>query len=297
MSVGTACEAGDSPSGSIATADETKTTVTRRFLVQASDLNVGPFEVLNAVGVPRPYQIYSFFSDTHQISRVVSRDAQRLESGSVWWEVNVSYESRENEEEDDPLNEIPEIEWDGKNIKEVIQGVIAGEDFGDGIRSSAGELVNPALTRDVNNPSLTITRNEDIFTPIESITQSFANSVNNDTFWGFKAGWARMLAPKVSRQTKEIDDEGTLLVYLKITYRIEFSTAPKGFDISQLDHGGYFIKNGDKIFFKTEDGHPFVGLLDGAGGESATPVFLPPKRIYRRQTFATLNLPQSFLDI
>lgn len=298
--LGIARELPDSPEGSIQTGDKTKASFTRKFLVETDSHSTGPLEVLAAVGVPRPYQLYVFGAEAHLLSRVVDRSAKRLAPNSLFWEVQAKYETAENEEEEEPENpllEPAEIGLTFENDQEVVHFRYEGESLAggptEGIRNSAGEMFNPLPVKDVARPVLTITRNEDIAAPVAATAVAYVNAVSNDAFWGAGAGTARMIAIDVKREFKEIDDEGTKIAYLKVTYKIMFKQ--EGWDLHLLDHGNYYIEDGKKFFFKSEDGHPYLGLLNKAGGKSEAPFFLDPIPIYPKLPFAALNLPNSFL--
>lgn len=290
-------EAFESPNSPEMRQGDTSTFI-RRFKVDAGNKNIGPIDVLGATNLPQRHALYAFNAESHSLARVVERIPRRITPGSDIWEVEILYEAKEEETFDNPLAELPIVDVDGETIQELVKGSIDNMDaWEDGIRNSAGELINPPPMRDVNRPILTITRNEDITTDVGLIIRTYANAVNSDTFWGSAAGSALMKAPKVSRQVKEVDDEGLEFVYLTITYRIVFSVDEFGWDLAQLDHGNYYINNASqKIYFKTDDGHPFIGLLDGMGDQSNTPVYLDPIRLYKRATFGDLSLPDSFTD-
>ena len=299
MAAGIAKELPDSPQGSIS---NDKATFTRKFQVECTSLYDGPITVLNAVGVPRPQQLYAFGAETHTLARVKDRDAERVAPNSKVWVVTVKYESSEEDEEDptDPLLEPAEIALTFENQQEVVKQVYDEyasdhDDFSDAVRNSAGELFNPPPLRDISRPVLTISRNEDMDSPIRDTAIEYVNSTNNAEWGGAGVGKARMMGIDVSREWKEVDDEGTKVAYLKCTYRIMFD--PRGWDLNLLDHGSYYWEGSTKKFFKSEDGHPHLDLLDGAGGRGTTPTFLPAMQIYPRKDWDALNLPENWSDI
>lgn len=119
--VGVAHERPDSPE---ATLELNKMSFTRKFLVQTNSINDGPVTVCSAVGIPRPFQIYTTPNEYQRYARCRSVDARRIEPHSLYWEVTCHYSTPEVDgskegathasendgQNDNPLLRIPEIE-------------------------------------------------------------------------------------------------------------------------------------------------------------------------------------------
>lgn len=169
------------------------------------------------------------------------------------------------------------------------------------LQSSAGEIFVPPPMTDESKLILTITRNEDINTPVLLTSTLFQKAVNLDVFWGLNPGQVKCQCITAQRQNKQLPD-GDVFPYLRVTYLFH---AKDTWDIQLLDKGSYykFRKTAMDPFtkqkFMTDDGQPRDGLLDGFGqklADGAAPVFLtvwPNKRL----AFSALNLPQSFAEV
>lgn len=300
--VGSAQELPDSPTAQVSTGSDPKATFTRKFLVQTGSHGTGPIEVLYSSGVPQANSLYAFGSEAH-LSWVTDRRAERVAPNSLYWRVEVTYESpdTENSEPDNPLAEPASISVTFENTQEVCWYAIDGNgDPVDGIRASNGELFSPSPTKDVARPVLRIQRNEIITSPIVATAASYINKVNSTSFWGVDAGLARCTAISVDRQVQEIQQEsGTFLFpYLSVSY--EFKFHERGWQLELIDHGSFHLDGGSgsgssgtgKTEFVTDDGHPFLGLLSN-GQETESPEFLT-FTIYGSANFDALSLPTSF---
>lgn len=169
------------------------------------------------------------------------------------------------------------------------------------LRSSAGEVFVPPPMMDDAMLILTITRNEDLNSPVLQTSALFQNAVNLDGFFGLNPGQVKCQCITCQRQTKQLPD-GTTYAYLRVTYLFHVKAT---WDIQLLDKGSYYLFQSSimapvtKQKFITDDGQPRDGLLDGNGGklaDGAAPVFLTV-RPYSWLAFATLNLPQSFQQV
>ena len=104
-----------------------------------------------------------------------------------------------------------------------------------------------------------------------------------------------MLGIDAVSQFKRLSD-GSKVDYRRTTYRIEHK--PSKYDIELADVGDFYLDgtNDSKIYFKSEDGIPYVGRLDGSGGEldgTSDTIYLPPKKPYKLADWSALNLPSS----
>lgn len=296
---------------------------TDSYRVQTSSYADGPIIVLGAIGLPRIGQMYSTPSESHPwaLCREYSR-VERIAPNSLVWEVECQFETVQAQEAEqpgqepsdgqgqaeNPLIEIPEIDIDWLD-KEVPVRTIYGDDnlpldpsqvgnFQYGFTSSAGEMLDPQPTEEESTMVLTISRNEPITANHIAIGLEFKNSTNADDFWDALPGQALCKGIKAKRQTK-MTPAGVQVVYLRATYTFHFR-APD-WDIRPLDNGTFWkpsLNSTKKIMFKTSDGQPYRGLLDGAGtklADGAKPHYLGPYKTKRRVPFAPLLLPGSFM--
>ncbi len=315
MSIVAVTERPDSPQGDF---DLNKHSLTRKFLVQSNDVNDGPLTVGSAAGIPKLFSLYRFGNENHLYARLRHIDCERIQPGSLYWEVTCKYETPADEEggnkaggverekegqNDQPLLMLPEIETSFETYQEVVWYVYnATTKALEPCKASNGQVFDPPPTRDRSRLNLTITRNEDISTPVLATAVAYQDAVNSDYWWGLAPGTWKVQAITVHRETKQLSN-GSIFPYLRVSYKFQ---ARQTWDTQLLDAGTYY-KNDlggappvvQKIRFLTTDGHPTTGPLDGHGNklaEGATPVFLT-FRFYPRLPFGNLLLPQSFLDI
>lgn len=299
MAFGVAYELPDSPK--IDSVNQESTDFTRRFLVEADSYTDGPLGAYNAVGIPRPGTNYVFGTEFHLRSKAREYSAERKEPNSLIWIVEVKYSVKADEDEEDnpqndPLLESPEITLTTERVEEAILGSYdqsTGGLWGEGLLNSASEPFNPPPVRDVVRQKLEITINRDISFPVAATIENYLNRVNSAAFFGWEAGSVKFQGLSASKQTRKLEFDGETYYqdYLKLTYTFEKRDTWK---LKILDAGSYYIDGTDKIYFKTADGQSYIGLLDGAGGDNGdTEVFLT-KKIYEEKSFAPLDLPSSF---
>lgn len=299
--LGTAQELPDSPSGQLG---EDQHSFTRRFIVETSSYGDGPLVAVNAAGIPPLFSTYAIANEFHLYARVRNISAERASPNSLFWIVECEYQTKSEEDEDqddNPLAELPEIRLGFTTKEEIVQGELTGslkDDLSKGIKNSAGEVFENPPTRTVSQMVLTITRNEAIAAPHPATALSYVDTVASGAFFGQAAKTARMVGISVDRQVKQLKD-GSIFPYLKTSYNIQFKD--EGWKVKLLDHGSYYLDAQDnKISFKTEEGaEPYLGLLDGAGGKlasAADPVFLDPLQVYVEKDWSGLGLPSSFTE-
>jgi hypothetical protein len=326
--VSIAQEAPDSPK---ATFELGQHVITRKFKVQTDSFSDGPGTVALAIGVPRLFQPYVFGREYLPFCRVREVEPERIAPNSLWWIVTVTYRTpelkggaqgdggnssgsdassgdgggtqTENDQQfENPLLALAEIETHFQTQQQAIYAVYdtsKNPPTFTAAKSSAGEIFNPPPMKDSSTFVMTITRNEGILSPHPALAVLYQDTVNSDSFWGCGAGQVKCQSITVQRQNKQYPD-GTDFPYLRVTYTFHFK---ESWDLSLLDKGSYYKDDiggfppvVNKVRFKSDDGNPIEGLLDGKGGklgDDANPVFLPV-RPYNRLPFAALGLPQSF---
>lgn len=132
--IGVAHERQDSPS---ATLELNKMSFVRKFLVKTSSKNDGPVTVCSAVGIPRPFQIYTTPNEYQKYARCRSVDCERVEPASLFWVVTAHYSTPEVSESsggasnatekdgqnDNPLLVIPEIETHQERFEQAVYSI------------------------------------------------------------------------------------------------------------------------------------------------------------------------------
>jgi len=306
--VGFAKEAPDSPSGNF---EAGRLTTVRKFKVQTNDLADGPLVVTAAPGIPRLYESYFFGNELQVYMLCRSMSAERLEPNSMWWEVIANYSTPEPKEPGgvvsphgtgqevsgqftNPLLELAEVAFSTETVQVPVYGIYKDDGSSEACKNSAGEIYNPPPMMDQARLTMTITRNEPISSPHPVTSVLYQNTVNSDAWWGLNPGQARCKTITSSRQVKNLPN-GVPFVYLKVVY--SFSLLPTH-DLQILDAGDFYLVSGKKTAFQDAQGNAYVGLLDGTGfrlSDGVAPVFKTFK-VYPRQPFAPLNLPQSYMS-
>jgi hypothetical protein len=322
--VGIAHEAPNSPSGKIS---RDQRTFTRTFIVEVNSAFDGPAVVYGAIGLPRVWQLYVTPNESDLYARCRTVTPKRVANNSYLWTVECEYETPDEKQvikeqqgsADNPLLDLPQISLTHESYQAPCRYAIRTTDGKVvNVRTSADEELSPLPKRDESRTVLTITRNEDISTPIAATSQTYLDVINSDVFWGAGAHTAKIKAISASREVKNTTAL-VPIIYLKCTYVIEFRRDPTGgtgpavfntgWDISILD-SGYKYKDaatGKILNFLTDNGQPTRGLLDGTGhkqtaldpgdpnGIQLKPVYSAALQIYVEMPFAALNLPQSFI--
>jgi hypothetical protein len=286
----------------------------RKYRVQVDDLADGPVIVTGACGLPKLGRYYQFGNEVHHYALCRELTAERVQPASLYWEVTASYETptRANRalgyphevpgESDNPLLQLAEVETSFEKFQQVVYYIY---DVTTGriapATASNDQVYDPPPMMDASRLIMTITRNEPLTALHPALGIAFMDSVNSDTFWGGLAGTWKVQGISAQRQTKQLPGD-VVLAYLRVSYKFE---ARPTWDLQILDAGTYrydsSIRSATRVrlAFLTSDGHPRTGALDGTGlalPDGATPVF-NVYRVYKRQPFAILGLPQSYTDV
>ena len=268
-----------------------------KYRVITDSATDGPRMVLQAPGLPTRYSSYSTGVDTADAEALlISRIPNRVRSTHLMWHVECMWDTRADERlNNDPLLELPVIEWDFEPYQEPLPGfttdalyaskteIVTKDANGTettvtkpaefvpdkifGVVNSAGDPFDPPPTRDAAHPIVTFTRNEEVFDSAFALL--FNNSVNNAAWSGLEPRQARVNMRAVSQQ-EEID--GTLHRYWRVTYifRLRFETH----DIKLLNIGPRYYKDPSaatpdkrRIKFAADgEGANALGLLKADGG-------------------------------
>lgn len=193
-----------------------------------------------------------------------------------------------NNPDNDPLLEVPEVEFDSAPGAVVLKGAYDRQQatqveftkFKQGILNSARDLFNPPPEISDYRQVLRISRNEPTFDPV--VAWSFQNTLNMNDFWGAPSGYLLMQPIKAARKFKN----GRF--YYNVRYEMHFKR--NGWEPQLLDHGGEYWPGGyldaggnpptddsRKTPFVDKGGNPIDGLLNGNGDKLTLgddPVFL-----------------------
>ena len=269
----------------------------RYFKVLSNSFLDGQLTAINAVGIRWGNQ-YVFGNEIMARANAKDFSAKRIEPNSLIWLVDVIYRTPSNRNKDKPDDQHSDPKFDAPKVritseeKQIAATELDDDDNESSITASNGEpFLDPPSKEDVRR-ILTITINQDISTPTEALIAQYQNHINSDEFWGQDPYTYKCKTIDPTLKTRNLPD-GTAINYLEVDYVFSFKW--DSWDVSLQDMGSYSLDDfGNKLPFLTAAGTPYIGLLNGSGGESATPVNLPPKRIYSLAAFAGLNLPQSF---
>lgn len=281
-----------------ATAEEI--TYERVFVVQTDDPDIGPRAVSFCAGLPLFAATYATETEDDPLCKVSKRDAEPL-SRTGFWEVRISYSSKQTEsedEEEDPLTEPPEVSiTHAVRMKAIYVSEAVAEYTGGGnpprvnapvgaVLTSAGEAFDPPAEDEEYYPILTVTRNE-ANVDMARIRQ-YVGCVNVDNWLGANPRQVKCAGIDVHKVFKKGFN------YWRVTYVFEFNEDT--WDLQLLDHGTFYIDqaNGEKHLFVTDDEppQPRLGLLDGKGGPLADGAQAVFRRFLRRRerVLAVFNL-------
>lgn len=193
------------------------------------------------------------------------------------------------DEETDPLQRQPDIDWESSHLEYT-----AVRDLdGNAMVYPNGEKFDQQVEESVS--VCTITRNEANYDA--TIAHEYRNSVNESTFAGFAAETCKMDRIKGTRLYER--DYGN---YWKVTYVLMFAKLidlPGGTTWSPwqsltLNQGSFYLDGGEKKAFTDANGATLsTGLLAADGTKLAvggTPTYTQ-RRIRARKNFTTLGLP------
>jgi hypothetical protein len=182
--------------------------------------------------------------------------------------------------EENPFLQPWEISLDGQNIEVPYQIDVTGRP----VVNTVGDPFSTATMKQMNQPVLSITRNEASFNPALTL---FANTINSDVFYGGAPGTVFANMPKQNRQFS-----ATYGFFFQTSYSFVYS--PDGWDQTLINQG--FRARNPRGVLKNilVQGVPITepALLDPAG--NVLPRGVPPITLtfkpYNRMPFAALGL-------
>lgn len=256
--------------------------------------------VLGAVGLPQKFEAFPTDLNAH----VVRRNPRQISSANLHWEVAIEYEPPENPDKEGEENVTlwePVIALTFETFQVPAVGVREppeGNEIKKALENSAGEAFDPPALVDESRTVLTVTRNEVNFKSQNAI--DFVNTVNSSPIviggLALEERQARLMGIAMSgRKWQDLGD--VVLLYYPVQYVIHIKE--ETWDVQLLDQGSYHktIDRGvERLVPFTNDGQPFIGLLDGFGFDlipsNPKPQFLR-FRVYRESDFSALSLPET----
>lgn len=306
--IGLAREKKDSPSGNMSFGKDSGASFTRTFLVTTNSVSDGPITVSYAAGVPADFSTWRYGTEEHEWAYLKKKDAKRYDHspalGEYYWWVTCQYETSDEEENDDPLSDPPKISYDWEETEELLKGdytpytsALEGKQGPhDAVRNSAGEIFSEQPTRPVTHQIIRVTRNEHIATDLKGLFSAYENTVNKEIWKGYGGRSLRLRIKADVEYRDKGENPKRKEPYLKVTY--EFVHRRDKWDLQLLDHGSYYLdlpNSTDKLPFLTENGEPFLGLLDGNIGKQSpdgNPNMITLQR-YDEQDWSALDVPVS----
>jgi hypothetical protein len=259
----------------------------RTFYVRCTTPTDGANDVLLWSGLPRMFDEYRLPNGEYNIAVwVTGREPQQI--GPQDWEVEIHYsrpnKDKENKDENEKDNSTNPEDWTPKisvsweQFQVVCTGAFVNPDaagnaafiqFDKGVLNSAGEAFDPPVMKDKCRPIVTI---EDTVKQFD-LTQAkkFGDAVNIQPFWGGAAKQWKCAGISTPGLASRVIQEVRIPYYPRVT---ELHFNAETWDLQVLDIGTFYwsggaIGAGVKTAFKTADGQPFLGKLDGAGGALA----------------------------
>lgn len=253
------------------------------YRVISDDPEESSYDVRFNAGLPVPWAAYP--EDDRAIC--TGRSCRRPEASRLIWEVTLRYSWSPEDDEDDenPLNKEPEIEWDSSSFTKAI---IKDRD-GNAITNSAGDYPDPPPEDEIIRWNILLQCNVPF---VPAFIRQYAGAINESTIEidgeSIAAERARIVGMKISRWQTENDVD-----FRTVTLNIEArDDSDDDYDLEMLDQG-FRYKDGTElkdILIEDEDGtkhRPSAPILLDGNGEKlidpspTTAVFLiyPTKRL------------------
>ncbi len=215
--------------------------------VTSADGRATEVEVLTTSGIPLIGDVHPYDPVALCIKVAAKKNATRR----TYWRVVAEYDTSwiVNSVTDNPLNQLPEITFDGPGFDRAL----VRDYFGIDVVNSSKRPFDPPLVIDDNRGLLRIVRNEASFD--EAYARTWRRKLNKTAFGGADPLKARINSITASNALSNG------ILYWQVTYEIEFRTHP---DDSFLP----FVQ--DKGFTKPDGTH----FYDVAGKQYSTPQFM-----------------------
>ncbi len=278
-----------------ATFEAGKFSVRVPYRIITNDRNDGPLTVCSASGLPAFGDLYAFGNESDDEMRLRSYQPQRIgDAATLVWVVWCQYSTPEQKdygrggehtgglgggtgresaaEFTNPLLETPSVKFHSSGrevpifqIRDNITGTFKPA------TASNGEPFDPPPKTTSRVLTLEIVRNEPLSANQPAIAIQYQDAVNSDTFWGMPRGTWKVKEIVPERQERQIQG-GTRVPFLRVAY--SFEGRPEGWDVNLLDYGSFYLQNDPKgsafpqkkTQFRTSEGHPTSGPLNGKGG-------------------------------
>jgi hypothetical protein len=217
--------------GSAESKDGRKKTLTVREVYQiVTEAGDDIYSPSAAFDLPR---IGDPFTGTFQV-RVTKRNFRQI--SPIFWHVDITYEGELGPDEDNnPLNDPPEISWSKVETDEAID-----EDWnGNAIVTACGEPID-GVTMKISDLVMTVKRN---YAGIDlAATHAYLHSVNSDTFAGFSPGTGRLTQFSAAEVWAE-DFGGYWEVTAAIQFRFPYNTTSEKAWYARVRHEGYYVRD------------------------------------------------------
>lgn len=252
----------------------------RLYLVRADSKTENATNVRLATGLPLMFSAHPDDAGLNVIDIAVNQK----DDNPFIWEVTLKYSSvlENGEQDENPLNQPAIIEYDAAPYQKVAFKTITNE----GVTNSAKMFFDPPLMMDDSRPVIRITKNKASFSA--SMALAYQDAINTDGFLGIAPYCAKVARFGATKRFKSIG--GVQLPYWEVHLEVHCN-----FDTwwPQVLDQGYFTNTGtgpEEIRYAA-NGNPVNGpsLLDGAGDQSSTAVFLT-FRVYRELPFSALGM-------
>lgn len=234
--------------------------LTQKWVVISDDVNEGPQAVYAAGVFPKKGDLWAYGSDVGGVVRCssvkVTREAlvviPEQEPLGAKWVVTCRFDTPEEEDTENPLNQATRYSWQSVMKEEVFERDV---DTDEHVCNSAGQSFDPPVMRDNLNWVMVASRNEATFSA--SYAQSYANHVNSTTFAGGAAGTWKCNDVRAEPQFHESVGD-----YYAIS--VSFAFDPRGWNRDILDAGRYQYSDAPDTVYDP--------IVDSTGSPVADPV-------------------------
>jgi len=208
--------------------------------VTSADGRATEVEVLTTSGIP-------LIGDAHPYDPValcIKVTAKKNATRRTYWRVVAEYDTSwiVNSVTDNPLNQLPEVSYDGP----AFDRALIRDYFGIDVVNSSKRPFDPPLVIDDNRGLLRVTRNEASFD--EAYARTWRRKLNKTAFGGDDSVKARINSITASNALSN------RILYWQITYEIEFRTHPDDSFLPFVQDKGFTKPDGTTITKGTADG-------------------------------------------